>query len=121
MATPTRKTSEQELNLWNQQWRSSPAYAEALRAVGADPNAPLNLSGPQQEAVERFMAAQGMPIPKGMHVDKAGNLNQVNTLVKNSIKGAAIGGAALTGLGLAGIGPLGGALGLGGASAAGGA
>jgi hypothetical protein len=111
MATPTRKTSEQQLNAWNQQWRSSPAYAEALRAVGADPNAPLNLTSQQQEQIERYMASIGQPVPKGMHVDKAGNLNQVNTLVGNSIKGAAIGGAALTGLGAFGIGPLSGLLG----------
>jgi hypothetical protein len=120
-ATPTRKTSEAELDRWNQAWRSSPQYREALRLVGADPNRKIKLSGNQQEQIERYLASVGMPLPKGMKIDNAGNLNQTNTLVKNIAKGAAIGGAAATGLGAFGIGPLAGVMGTGAAASGAGA
>lgn len=120
---PTRKTSEHQLNQWNQALRASPIWQQWMRQnVGLDPDGAtrrnIKLSDQQQEALERHLAANGIRIPDGMHIDPAGNLNQKNRLVRNLAIGAAIGGGALTGLGLAGIGPL---SGLGGAASGAGA
>ena len=108
---PTRKTNETDLDTWNQALRSSPLYAEFMQTIGVNPGQPIRLTKQQQESFEKFLAARGVQIPDGMHIDPAGNLNQKNSLWKNIGVGAAIGGAALTGLGAAGIGPLGGLLG----------
>lgn len=118
MPTPTRSTSEQQLNQWNQQLRASPLWQNWMQSMGKDrPSAGLN--DREQDEFERYLRQNGVQIPSGMHIDQGGNLNQKNRLWRNVGIGAAIGGAALTGLGAAGIGPLSGALG--GGAAAGGA
>jgi hypothetical protein len=118
MASPTRDTSESELDQWNIAMRQSPLYQSFIQRNGLTGKVG-GWSREQQAAWEREMAQNGIQVPKGMHIDQGGNLNQKNSLKKNIGIGAAIGGAALTGFGLAGMGPLGGMLGLGGAAAGG--
>src|SRR3990167_10457600 len=118
MAVPTRNTSQAQVDAWNAQMRQSSAYLNYMRSQGLSTDGRVKLSRQQQEGLERALAAGGMRIPGGMHIDQGGNLNQKNTLGRNVAIGAAATGAALTGLGLAGMGPLSG-LGGGGASAAG--
>lgn len=115
-APPTRKTSEADLNTWNQQLRASEVYQQFMRRNGLPTNGRVKLSRSQQAALERDLAAAGVKIPSGMHIDQGGNANQKNRTGRNVAIGAAATGAALTGFGLAGMGPL---SGLGGASAAG--
>lgn len=118
MPTPTRSTSEQQLDQWNDQLRASPIWQNWMRSMGKDrPGSGLN--DREQGELERYLAQNGIKIPGGMHIDQGGNLNQKNRLARNIGIGAAIGGLAVTGLGAAGIGPLSGALG--GGAAAGGA
>ncbi len=116
MPVPTRQTSETALDQFNQQLRQSPAYQSFMVQHGLPTDGRVTLSRDQQSGLERALAAAGIQIPGGMHIDQGGNLNQKNTLGRNIGIGAAIGGAALTGVGLAGMGPL---AGLGGAGAAG--
>lgn len=118
MATaPSRKTSDAQVNEFNAWMRSQPWYKEFFSKRGLNPNK-VSLSRGEQGALESLLRFNGVPLPDGMHIDQAGNVNQKNTLGRNLITGAAIGGGALTGLGLAGIGPL---SGLGGGAAASGA
>lgn len=118
MATPTRQTSEADLNRWNTAMRASPPYQDYMRSIGNDGSGRVKLSRAQQSALEEALRRAGISIPDGMHIDQGGNLNQKNHLGRNLAIGAAIGGGALTGLGLAGMGPL---SGLGGGAAATGA
>jgi hypothetical protein len=121
MAVPTRRTSDRELDRWNQQLRQSPVYLQFLESQGINPHGPIRLSRSQQSGLERALAASGSPVPGGMHIDNAGNLNQQNRLKRNIGIGAAAGAAAATGFGLAGMGPLAGLGGAGSAAGAGGA
>lgn len=117
--TPTRSTSDAQLDQWNQQLRASPIWQTWWQAHGKDrPGA--GLSSSEQQEFTRYLEQNGIRIPKGMHIDQGGNLNQDNHLLRNIGIGAAIGGGALTGVGLAGMGPLAG-LGGGAGAAAGGA
>ncbi len=109
--------SSNEINQFNEQWRSSPQYAQILQAVGVDPSQPLKLSDQQRKQVRALMEQQGIPLPKGAEIDPAGNANEPNNKLRNGLIGAGIGAAALTGLGAAGIGPMAGMLGGGGAAA----
>ena len=115
MAVPTRQTSQAQVDAWNVQMRQSPAYLSYMRSQGLPTGGRVTLSRSQQDGLERALAAAGMRIPGGMHIDQGGNLNQTNRLVRNVAIGTAATGAALTGFGLAGMGPL---SGLGGSSAA---
>jgi hypothetical protein len=111
---PTRKTAEVDLDHFNDQIRATPIYQQFVQQRGL---AGRDWSRDDQKAWERTLEANGVEIAKGMHVDAGGNINQKNSLVKNTIKYAAIGGAALATGGLA-LGALG--AGAGGAAAAGG-
>lgn len=104
-ATPTRSTSEQQLDQWNQALRQSSIYQNFMRANGLPTDGRVNLSEAQQHALEQALRSAGIQIPAGMKIDNGGNLNQVNRLGRNVAIGGAIGAGALTGLGLAGIGP----------------
>lgn len=117
-STPDRKTSEAELNQFNQQLRASPLYAQFMSSQGLVPGRAVKLSRRQQGQFEDVLRAHGVPIPSGMHIDNAGNLNQKNRLARNIGIAAAATGLALTGAGAAGIGPLSG-LGAGATGAAG--
>jgi hypothetical protein len=81
---PTRSTSEYELNQFNDQLRRSPAYQQFLESIGQGHGRPTSLSRGQQGQLEAFLKAQGTPVPGGMHIDQAGNLNQKNRLVRNT-------------------------------------
>jgi len=118
MPVPTRKTEQVDVDAWNAEMRQSPVYLEFMQSQGLPTDGRAKLSTSQQEGLERALAAAGMPVPSGMHVDQGGNLNQKNTLKKNVAKYSAYAGLAATGLGAAGIGPMAGVMG---ASAAGGA
>ena len=121
MPTPTRSTSETQLDQWNDQLRASPVWQQWMQSRGKIQGGRMvGLSDREQSEFERYLAKNGIRIPSGMHIDPGGNLNQKNRLARNIGIGAAIGGAALTGLGAAGIGPLSGAFG-GGAATGGGA
>jgi len=111
--TPTRQTSEQELDQWNQAMRLSPVYLNFMRSKGYATDGRVKLSRDDQTELEAALAAAGTPVPSGMHIDQGGNLNQKNTTKRNVGIALAIGGAAVTGLGAAGIGPLAGAFGSG--------
>ena len=119
MAVPTRSTAEQELDRWNQAMRQSPAYLNFMRSQGLPTNGRVSLSRQQQDGLERALAAAGMQIPGGMHVDQGGNLNQKNRLVRNTAIGAGVGAGALATAGALGAGPLAGVFGGGGGAAAG--
>lgn len=73
--SPTKRVTGRELDAWNEQWRASPLYQEAVRSVGADPSRPLHLSGDQREGIKRFLAARGVQVPKGLQIDPAANWN----------------------------------------------
>jgi hypothetical protein len=116
---PTRKTSERELDLWNQHMRASDIYINFTKSQGlwrAD-GRPVKWSEQQRKAFERELAKVGVVLPSGMKVDDHGNMNQKNTLLRNLGIGAAITAGVVTGFGFAGMGPL---AGLGGTAAAGG-
>jgi hypothetical protein len=122
MPTPTRQTSEQQLDAWNAQFRQSPVYLNFMRRNRLPTDGRVKLSRIQQSALEQEMRQAGIQVPSGMHIDQGGNLNQKNRLLRNTAIAAGATGAALTGFGLAGMGPLSGLGGAGatGASAAGG-
>jgi hypothetical protein len=116
MGVPNRGTSEMTLDQFNVAMRSSPLYQNFMTSRGLRTDGHVKLSDRQQADLERELARNGIPVPKGMHIDQGGNLNQKNRLLRNVGIGAAVTAAALTGFGLAGIGPLAGALGGGGAT-----
>jgi hypothetical protein len=119
-AVPNRSTSEVELDKWNQALRVSPGYIEFMKKHGLPTDGRVRLSRAQQSELEHTLAAAGVSIPGGMHIDQGGNLNQKNHLVRNVAIGAGMTAAALATAGAAGFGPLAGVMG-GGAGAAGGA
>lgn len=67
------------------------------------------------------LARRGLPVPSGMHIDQAGNLNQKNRLGRNVAIGVGVTAATLATMGAAGVGPMAGAFGSGGGAATGGA
>lgn len=110
MSTPTRKTSEVDLDKWNTAMRATPMYQAFLQSIG-QAGKPVKLSRSQQSDLEGRLAAAGTPIPKGMHIDQGGNLNQKNRLGRNVAIGAAVTGATLATMGAAGVGPMSGLFG----------
>lgn len=123
MATPTRSTSERDLNQFNITLRSQPWFQQWHQQRGLSPsgNGNRHLSREEQSQLEQLMARNGMPVPNGMHIDSGGSLNQKNRLGRNVAIGAAATGLALTGFGMAGMGPLSGAFGAGAGAAGAGA
>lgn len=109
-ATPTRSTSEIDLNKWNIAMRNSPRYQQFLESIGQGHGAPTKLSRHEQEALENDLRASGIPVPDGMHIDQGGNLNQKNTLVRNTAIAVGLTAAAIATAGAAGYGPLAGAM-----------
>jgi hypothetical protein len=89
MAVPTRGTSEQDLDRWNDAMRASSLYQNFIKKYGLAGKVG-GWTREQQAALERELEANGIQIPDGMHIDQGGNLNQTNRLGK----AAAIGGAA---------------------------
>lgn len=81
--TPTRKTSESSLDEWNRELRSSPTYLDFMRANGLPTDGRVKLSRGQQSALEDRLREAGTPVPKGMHIDQGGNLNQKNRTGRN--------------------------------------
>lgn len=88
MPTPTRRTSEVDLDQWNQQFRASPLYQTFMRQRGLPTDGRVQLTRGQQAELERELARHGLPVPSGMHIDQGGNLNQKNRLGKVAIGGA---------------------------------
>ena len=115
-AAPGRKASELTVDQWNDAMRASPLYQDFVRRHGLV-GKKGGWSRSQQAAWERELAAHGVPIPDGMHIDQGGNLNQKNRLGRNAIITGAVAAAALATFGAAGMGPLGGVMGGGGAAA----
>ena len=111
--------SSPEINQFNEGWRSSPIYQQILQQVGVNPSGPIQLSDQQRKQVQLLLEQNGVMLPKGSEIDPAGNANEPNNKLRNTLIGAGIAGAAATGLGAAGIGPMAGAFG--GASGAAGA
>lgn len=103
VGTPTRKTSEYELDQFNKQLRSSPLYQNFMRQRGLRTDGHVKLSDKQQKELEQSMARAGFPVPKGMHIDQGGNLNQKSTLVRNVVIGAALAAGTIATLGAAGV------------------
>lgn len=92
-ASPTRKTSEQDLAAFNQAWRDSPLYQQAIRSVGQDPTKPIKLNERAAKAIEALLREHGVDIPSGMKIDNAGNWNQTNETWKRTGRVSAIAGA----------------------------
>ncbi len=125
MADPNLGYGDQnavDIDKYNQYMRAQPWYQALIKSFGQDPNN-VHLNDEQKQAVVKAAQANGAIIDEGhngQQVDDSGNFEAKGSgLGKKILIGAAIGGLALTGLGLAGVGPLGGALGLGGAADAG--
>lgn len=98
--------SAPEINQFNEQWRSSPLYAQLLKQVGDDPVDGVNLSGSQRKMLQQLMAQQGVQFPKGTEIDSAGNMNENEGFGKQLKKwGPIVGGAALTAFGIPGLMP----------------
>jgi hypothetical protein len=122
VGTPNRGTNERELDTFNQQLRSSPLYQQFMQSRGLRTDGRVRLSRKQQSDLERAMGRAGFPIPKGMHIDQGGNLNQKNRLVRNAAITAGLAAGTIATLGATGViggGVLGGFTG-GGAATAGG-
>src|SRR4030095_15952521 len=83
VGTPTRKTSERELDEFNKQLRSSPLYQTFMKSRGLRTDGRVKLSRKQQSDLETAMARAGFKVPGGMHIDQGGNLNQKNRLGRN--------------------------------------
>jgi hypothetical protein len=95
MGTPTRSTTEADLDQWNQAMRASPLYQNFLKKNGlVDTGRGVTMSRAQQSALEDELEAAGIDIPGGMHIDQGGNLNQQNRLGRNLAIGAGAAGAA---------------------------
>jgi hypothetical protein len=111
--------SDPSINAFNEQWRSSPLYAEALRMVGADPSGPLQLSDGQRKQLQAIITQRmGFQFPDGTEIDPAGNLNEDEGFAKQAKRwGPIVGAGALAAFGIPGFMP---GL-LGGGAAAGGA
>jgi len=102
VGVPTRKTSETELDTFNQQLRSSPLYQNFMKQRGLRTDGHVKLSSKQQKELETAMARAGFTVPSGMHIDQGGNLNQKNRLLRNVGIAAAIAGGTIATLGAAG-------------------
>jgi hypothetical protein len=87
---PTRKTDQSQVDQWNAQMRQSPVYLQYMQSQGLPTDGRVKLSKSQQEGLEKALAAAGMPVPGGMHIDQGGNLNQKNRLVRNTAIAAGI-------------------------------
>lgn len=122
-ATPGRKTSEIDLDAFNNDIRHSELYQQFTRQRGIGSEGAWGTgrwSDADRNEWRRILQANGVQIPEGMKIDNAGNLNQVNTRNKKLIIGAAIAGGALLTAGA--LGAFGGAAaGAGGAAGAAGA
>lgn len=105
-------------NQLNTQLRMQPWYQQWFLSKGLNPNQ-VHLNDQQRQELAHVAAQNGMPVPHGLMIDPAGNINDHHGWAGLPTWGkVAIGsGLALTGLGLAGMGPLGGTLGLGGSVA----
>lgn len=106
---PKRSSSQGDVDAWNSSLRASPMWQDYMKSIGvnlADARPTIKLTDQQRKEFTNKLAAAGMPVPSGMHIDAAGNLNQDNHLLRNVGIGAGIAGAALTGFGLAGMGPM---------------
>jgi hypothetical protein len=111
------------LDKWNQQFRLSPVYLNFMKKNNLPTDGRVKLSRKQQSQLEKDMAAAGAPVPKGMHIDQGGNLNQKNRAGKVAIISAAVAGAAFGApalIGALGAGGGGAGAGAGAATAAGG-
>jgi hypothetical protein len=99
--------SSQQINAWNEQWRSSPQYRSILASVGINPNSPFRLSDQQRKQVQRTIQQQmGVQFPKGVEIDPAGNMNENEGFGKQAKKwGPVVGGAALAAFGIPGVMP----------------
>ena len=102
LGTPNRGTSEAQLDQWNQAMRQSRIYQDFMRQRGLATDGRVQLSRQQQASLEAELRAGGFNIPSGMHIDQGGNLNQKNTLVRNTAIGAGVVGGGLAALGAAG-------------------
>lgn len=116
--TPDRKTSEMDLDQFNQSVRNSELYQQFTRQRGIGSENAWGTgkwSEADREAWKATLAAQGVQLPKGMKVDDGGNLNQVNTKNKKILIGAALVGGTIATAGA--LGAFGGAAAAGGAAA----
>lgn len=99
--------SDPSINQFNEQWRSSPLYAQGLSSVGANPNGPLHLSDGQRKRLQAFIEQNmGIQFPDGVEVDPAGNMNENEGFGKQLAKWGPIAGAgALAAFGIPGLMP----------------
>jgi len=74
-----------------------------MRSQGLRTDGHVKLSDKQQKNLEQAMARAGFPVPKGMHIDQGGNLNQKNYLGRNVAIAAAIGAGTIATLGATGV------------------
>ena len=92
-ATPTRSTAQSQVDTWNAALRGSSLYLDWMRSHGKPTDGRVKLSDREQDAFERYLQANGVTIPSGMHIDQGGNLNQKNRLLRNIGIGAAVNAA----------------------------
>src|SRR4030095_940909 len=103
VGTPTRKTSERELDEFNKQLRSSSLYQNFMKSRGLRTDGHVKLSRKQQSDLETAMGRAGFKVPGGMHIDQGGNLNQKNRLVRNAAITAGIAAGTIATLGATGV------------------
>jgi hypothetical protein len=99
--------SAPEINQFNEQWRSSPLYAEILRRVGIDPQRQhVQLSDQQREQVKLLLEQNGVQFPNGTEIDAAGNMNENEGFGKQLKKwGPIVAGGAAAAFGIPGLMP----------------
>lgn len=96
--------SSKEINSWNEQWRSNPAYAQILTAMGVDPSKQIKLSKSQQKTLQSTVESQfGFKFPKGVEIDAAGNMNEDEGFGKQLKKWGPIIGQAALAIGTGGL------------------
>lgn len=110
--------SAPSLNRLNEQLRGSPLYRQWFEQQGIDLSRPIGLSDQQRKQFAAYLRANGVQIPKGVEIDKAGNLNEPEGFGKQAKKwGPIVGAGAAAAFGIPGLFP--GLLTGGGAGAAG--
>lgn len=105
----------------NDALRASPAWQDFMRRKG-QLGGRVKLSDADRRELETVLATAGVPMPKGMNIDPAGNINESNQGVFQNkwVQAGLIAAAAAATMGAAGFGPLAGLLSSGGGAATGG-
>lgn len=94
------------INDFNVRLRASPIYTDWMRRQGIDPSRPIRLSDRQRKDFKAYLQAQGMPVPNGVEIDSAGNMNENEGFWTQTKRwGPIVGAGALTAFGIPGVMP----------------